>query len=151
LAKDFASIEALLNHLKTKVIPDILQTEIKEEVMSESIQQNMDDIYSYSPEMYERRYSLIDENNFVDEMVDGSTIAIYNDARPAPAVVEGYDSSIYQLQSIVEYGASPAPFGEGVWTNERPAVRNTIEKLKANNGHVEAAKRGLKRHGIDTI
>ncbi len=150
MAKDFASIEALLNHLKTKVIPDILQTEIKEEVVSENIQQNMEDVYSYSPEMYERRYSLIDENNFVDEMVDDSTIAIYNNARPNDSVM-GMPVDQYQLQWLVEEGASPAPFGEGFWTGERPAVKNTIEKLKFNGNHVEATKRGLKRWGIDTV
>lgn len=143
----FKDLNSLMAHVK-KMAMDAARDEGAKQVIKTQIKHNESDIYNYSPSVYNRRGTLRRAENFVVDDIDDDTISVYNDEEPDYAVVDGYDSSQYQLQWLVEEGASPAPFGEGVWTEPRPAVKNTYEDLKNGNELISAVKSGLKKRGL---
>jgi hypothetical protein len=149
---DFSSVQALMNYLK-KQISDVLQTDVKEEVISTEQRHIQSDLYdAYSPNFYERRGTLADEGNFESEMIDDSTIAIKNVATPNDSVV----GTLYnpangtEFMSWIEYGDVPDLWGDGSepWSNPRPVVGNTVKELEETEAHVKALKEGLLKKGI---
>lgn len=145
----FKDMNSLMAYVQ-KMAMETLQSDVVPVVKEEYKKHIQSDVYDvYDPKRYDRRNSLLDDNNILSEQVDQNTISITDIAEPNTSV-KGTDNSGKQLMWWIEEGLIYPLAGGGVWSEARPATANTVEDLKSTEKHVQAMKQGLRKKGIMT-
>ena len=137
----FKSLSALESYLKN-AIDVALENQVADAVAEEvaiSAQKVVYDVYS--PKVYERRMSLLDETNIENQVGNNTLTATMrhtlnpwsgpHDPVLAPLLEHGY-------------GDMSKPYNQ-----PRPFVQTTIDSLGSNKKHVTALRDGLQSQGID--
>jgi hypothetical protein len=165
MAKSFNSMKDLEKYINQQMA-DVLQNEVAEAVKKEQSYQVEDEVYDkYSPSspdgepwVYERRRDnggLSDTRNMITSSPsytgDGVEVSIEN-------ITKGSDDN-FQIADLVEYGDGTNGKEYEHKTNRdntayqylrgRPFTKATVEELERTGEHIDAARKGLKRKGLD--
>lgn len=150
----FSSFRDLINYVQRK-IDDVLINEVTNEVKRVELKHIAEDVMQvYIPKQYERRDTggIEDPDNINGELVRPGTLEVKNTTTFSPdpesnnfgtglvGLIEhgdGWNGHRY------EYGNNNAEY-----KGPRPFVQNTKNDLKNNSKHIEALKKGLKKHNI---
>lgn len=137
----FNSLSALESYLKN-AIDVALENQVADAVAEEVAVSAQKVVYDvYSPKVYERRMSLLDETNIENQVGNNTLTATM---RHTLNPWSGPHSPV--LAPLLEhgYGDMSKPYNK-----PRPFVQTTIDSLSSNKKHVEALREGLQSQGID--
>lgn len=151
---DFNNLSSLFSHVR-KTANDVLKKDVApivKDIYKETIQSEVYD--SYSPTVYQRRGSLIDDSNYKYEIISDGELEVTNVAVPNESV-RGYSivpSSQTMFIRWIESGSIPNIFNmyeSYPWTQARPVTQHTIEKLQIGKQHMQALRNGMRIAGIN--
>lgn len=155
----FNNMTELFAYLQAN-ISESLQDQVFEEVRDVEQKHIDGDVYdSYIPQMYVSRDindGLIADKNIVGEMIDTSTLAVKNVAKPNVSITmpptDYKPVTGTEFASWIEEGSVPNLWDENTypWNSPRRFTENTRDDLERSKRHVYALKKGLKARGIDS-
>ncbi len=143
----FRNLNALELYIKNEIYKS-LEDDVAKEVVDTMKDRINEDVYNaYSPTLYERRKEnggLLDDANFLTEMVDDNTLKVKNVTHGSgkyivPIIEEGVG---YTWENSNIYGRQPFP---------RPFVANTREELRGEKLRLAISKALQKRFGTKSI
>jgi len=154
MAKSFETLSQLEQFIKSQVKESA--KDLGKYIAEETKQQIDNDIYqSYSPSVYERTYELKESIKSKTEKESKNNIEIViehdENAMHHTSIVTGENVGS-ELADWIQRGQVPNIFNNNSypWTQPRPYMENTVEKLENNKGHVKELKRLLRQKGIDS-
>jgi hypothetical protein len=159
MPKTFKSLDDFAKYFNNKIAPKAMKeaSEKPKEMLKDNVNT---DVYSYQPKEYERTYELRESIIATEpQNVNGKTVVEIkhdeNKIHPySPnqhmSVIYGTDFSPYLPEAINE-GNIGHVFGQGVWTEPRPYMDNTVRQMEQENTFENEAKKSLQKQGIQII
>lgn len=159
MSKNFKSLAEIESYFNTNIAPKVMKkaSEEPKQMLKDNVDKN---VYNYTPSTYERTFELRDSIIATEpqNVNNKTTVEIKHDENKihpySPnqhmSVITGEDISTYLPQWIND-GTIGHIFGQGVWTEPRPYMDDTVRQMEQENTFENEVKKSLQKQGIQLV